>query len=397
MPTSLSERILFLDGLPNFQTLGRLRIGENVEEILRADLELEHEAVDQLKDAIAHCESVRDYVSRDLFADILDNEEEHVDTLENQFDMIERMGLQNYIQLQSKPPRRTSRDRGVASSVFASAVLPVRHRHDAPSDRPDRIAALDIVRGVAVMGILAMNIVAFAMPFQAYFNPVAYGGDERRRPRRLAGQLHVSSTARCARPSRSCSAPACCWSSSAPRPAGARRRGPLCAHAVAAAVRLLHFYFIWFGDILALYALIGMIAFLFRNASLTKLLLRSAPTLLLAMPRIHLRRVQMSGRPRRAPAARDRARSGAGTRYRRLVPEAERNAEETRIARAPFAAAEHMLTERAGEPFRPRWPWLADAGLMLFGMAGHRSGFLTGEWCDAATAGSRATSAVGGL
>jgi len=99
----LSERILFLDGLPNFQALGRLRIGESVEEILRADLELEREAVVQLKEAIAHSESVRDYVSRDLFASILGNEEEHVDTLEKQFDMIERMGLQNYIQLQSKP------------------------------------------------------------------------------------------------------------------------------------------------------------------------------------------------------------------------------------------------------------------------------------------------------
>lgn len=99
----LSERILFLDGLPNFQALGRLRIGETVEEILRADLELEREALAQLKEAIAHCESVRDYVSRDLFARILANEEEHVDTLDKQFDMIERMGLQNYIQLQSQP------------------------------------------------------------------------------------------------------------------------------------------------------------------------------------------------------------------------------------------------------------------------------------------------------
>ena len=99
----LSERILFLEGLPNFQMLGRLRVGENVEEILRADLELEREAVTQLKGAIAHAESVRDFVSRDLFSDILENEEEHVDMLEQQFDMIEQMGLQNYIQLQSKP------------------------------------------------------------------------------------------------------------------------------------------------------------------------------------------------------------------------------------------------------------------------------------------------------
>ena len=98
----LAERILFLDGLPNFQMHGKLRIGENVEEMLKADLALEMEAVTQLRGAIAHCESVRDYVSRDLFSEILDNEEEHVDTLETQFEMIARMGIQNYVQLQSK-------------------------------------------------------------------------------------------------------------------------------------------------------------------------------------------------------------------------------------------------------------------------------------------------------
>jgi len=98
----LSERILFLDGLPNFQLLGRLHIGENVEEILRGDLELELEALKQLKGAIAHCENVHDYVSRGLFSDILENEEQHVDTLEQQFEMIQRMGLQNYVQLQSE-------------------------------------------------------------------------------------------------------------------------------------------------------------------------------------------------------------------------------------------------------------------------------------------------------
>ncbi|MBT2185479.1 bacterioferritin [Sphingobium nicotianae] len=98
----LAERILFLDGLPNFQLLGRLRIGGTVEEILKADLETEMEAIPVLKDAIAHCEIVRDYVSRDLFQHILDNEEEHVDTIETQFEMIERMGLLNYVQLNSE-------------------------------------------------------------------------------------------------------------------------------------------------------------------------------------------------------------------------------------------------------------------------------------------------------
>ncbi len=98
----LADRILFLDGLPNFQAIGRLHVGETVEEILKADLATEHEAIPVLRDAVAHCESVRDYVSRDLFAEILGNEEEHVDFLEKQFDMIERMGLQNYVQLQSE-------------------------------------------------------------------------------------------------------------------------------------------------------------------------------------------------------------------------------------------------------------------------------------------------------
>ena len=98
----LAERILFLEGLPNFQALGHLRIGETVEEVLKADLATEEEALPLLKDAIAHCEAVRDFVSRELFAEILDNEEEHVDFLETQFEMIARMGLQNYIQLQSE-------------------------------------------------------------------------------------------------------------------------------------------------------------------------------------------------------------------------------------------------------------------------------------------------------
>ena len=99
----LAERILFLDGLPNFQLLGRLRIGETVEELLKADLALENEAMPQLREGIAYCEQVRDFISRDLLQSILDSEEEHVDFLETQFEMIERMGIQNYVQLQSKP------------------------------------------------------------------------------------------------------------------------------------------------------------------------------------------------------------------------------------------------------------------------------------------------------
>lgn len=100
---ALAERVLFLDGLPNFQSIHKLKVGETVEEILKADLKLEQEALPLLQDAIEHCEKVRDYISREIFEKILESEEEHVDFLETQFDMIERMGLQNYVQLQCEP------------------------------------------------------------------------------------------------------------------------------------------------------------------------------------------------------------------------------------------------------------------------------------------------------
>ncbi len=94
----LSERILFLDGLPNFQNLGKLRIGESPVEILKADLALEMDALPTLKEAIAYCEQVGDYVSRELFADILESEEEHIDWIETQLALIARLGEQNYLQ-----------------------------------------------------------------------------------------------------------------------------------------------------------------------------------------------------------------------------------------------------------------------------------------------------------
>jgi bacterioferritin len=98
-----SERVLFLDGLPNFQALGRLRIGESVEEILKADLEAEYEAVEMYRNGVTECEKLGDFVSRELFEEVLRDEEGHVDFLETQFELIKQMGLQNYIQLQSEP------------------------------------------------------------------------------------------------------------------------------------------------------------------------------------------------------------------------------------------------------------------------------------------------------
>lgn len=99
----LIERILFLDGLPNVQRVNQIQVGESVEEILQSDLALEEKAMVDLREGIAYCESVRDYVSRDLLRRILDNEEEHVDFLERQFDLIKVIGIERYIQLHAAP------------------------------------------------------------------------------------------------------------------------------------------------------------------------------------------------------------------------------------------------------------------------------------------------------
>ncbi len=100
----LIDRILFLEGRPNLNDLGKLMIGEDITTILQNDLELENLAMPDLREGIAHCESIGDYITRDLLRGILDSEEEHVDWLETQFELIERIGVQNYTQLQIGEP-----------------------------------------------------------------------------------------------------------------------------------------------------------------------------------------------------------------------------------------------------------------------------------------------------
>ena len=108
----LADRILFLDGLPNFQKMHKLKVGETVEEILKADLAMEMEAIPLLKEAADYCQEVKDFTSGKLFETILASEEEHVDFLEKQFDQIKLMGLQNYIQLNSKGADEAEGDAG---------------------------------------------------------------------------------------------------------------------------------------------------------------------------------------------------------------------------------------------------------------------------------------------
>jgi bacterioferritin len=119
----LIKRILVLGGLPNLQDLDKLMVGEDFEDVLGCDLKLELKARPDLQAAIAQCEKVSDYVSRELFVHVLESEEEHIDWLQTQMRMIHQMGLQNYVQLQSEPKRASSSLRAAPNSASWRAKI----------------------------------------------------------------------------------------------------------------------------------------------------------------------------------------------------------------------------------------------------------------------------------
>ncbi len=254
----------------------------------------------------------------------------------------------------------------------------------APLSAPNRILSLDVIRGIAVMGIFSVNVIAFAMIEPAYLNPGAFGGHRGAdlvmwlanyvlvdgKLRSLFSMLFGASMLlvidRAEASGRS----------------AARVHYPRML--VLLGFGLLHFYFIWRGDILALYALVGMVAFLFRKLSVVKMLAIGTTLMLVTAATFSFGATQM--RKADLAAHRPNATTQEVRRWNEnigfLIPVPSEAAEETRIARASFATrAEHMLTERTSDPFAAALGFgFPTLGLMMFGMAGYRSGFLTGSW-----------------
>ena len=254
----------------------------------------------------------------------------------------------------------------------------------APLPAPPRILSLDAIRGIAVMGIFSVNVIAFAMIEPAYFNPGAFGGHRGADlVMWLANYVLVDGKMR--------SLFSMLFGASmllVIDRAEAGGRSPAKVHyarmLTLLGFGLLHFYFIWHGNILALYAMVGMVAFLFRKASVDKLLAIGAILMLATAATFSFAALQLGkadvAAHRPGATARDITRWNDNIAF--LMPMPGVSAEETRIARAPFSVrAEHMLTERTADPFTAALGFaIPTLGLMLFGMAGYRSGFLTGQW-----------------
>ena len=272
----------------------------------------------------------------------------------------------------------------------------------APLPAPTRIVSLDVIRGIAVMGIFSVNVIAFAMIFPAYFNPVAYGGATGEnfviwlvnyvvidgKLRTLFSMLFGASMLLVI------------------ERAAAAGRSPAKTHYARMIVLMLfglvHFYVIWHGDILVLYALTGMIAFLFRYCRVRTMLIWATcllvfATLMFSGASYQIRQADLAAHSPTATAKQIRQWNSMAAFA--IKPEAQ-NAEETQLALSPVVErAQHMLTERGTEPFTSFLGFgVQTLALMLFGMAGYRSGFLTGEWAVARYRRiAMSTLAIGGL
>ncbi len=248
----------------------------------------------------------------------------------------------------------------------------------------ERITSLDIIRGIAVMGIFSVNVIAFAMIFPAYMNPRAYGGwHGENLAIWLANYVIIDGKMR-ALFSMLFGASMLLVIERAEAAGRSARSVHYRRMIVLLLFGLLHFYVIWFGDILVLYALIGMVAFLFRKRATKTMLIWAASlfvvtTLMFSGASYQLRQFDIAAHAPAATAKDIKQWNGmAGF----AVKSEAKNAEETRIALGPVGErAVHMVTERGTEPFGSALGFgLPTLALMLFGMAGYRSGFLTGDW-----------------
>jgi len=254
----------------------------------------------------------------------------------------------------------------------------------APLSAPDRILSLDVIRGVAVMGIFSVNVIAFAMIFPAYLNPVAYGGTTGADfAMWLANYVVIDGKMRTLF-SMLFGASMLLVIERAARAGQSPAKTHYARMAVLLLFGLLHFYVIWHGDILVLYALTGMVAFLFRKCRVKVLLTWATclfvfTTLMFSGASYQMRQADLAAHAPGATAKQVRQWNGmAGF----AIRPAAKDAEETRIALGPVdARTEHMLTERTADPFTSFLGFgVQTLALMLFGMAGYRSGFLTADW-----------------
>ena len=248
----------------------------------------------------------------------------------------------------------------------------------------DRILSLDTVRGIAVMGILAMNIAAFALPYPAYANPSAWGGDEGADLVSWAFNFLVFDSKMRSLFSILFGASTLLVIDRAAKAGGSGAAAHFARMAVLLAIGCLHFYFLWFGDILALYALCGMVIYWLRDVDIRKLVGWGLTLFLLSNIFFGLIgwSAMMAGSPRLSPHAASELYEARNTVEQEVGATSAKIPKEMKLYRGPYGPiVHHRLGERTIEPFASFFGLGAETlGLMMLGMALFRSGFLTGAW-----------------